>query len=1129
MKRLFALIAVFGVTLATMAITHEYAESSVLSTGTWVKIRIGESGIYRMTYEQLRDAGLANPANVRVYGYGGAMLAQSFNKAKIDDLSAVGFYMEKGADGVFGAGDYILFYAQGTTSWQYDGIQFVHTRNPYSDSGYYFLSDDAGVQNILPLAEAISGTDVEEVTTFIRYQVHERDLVNLLDRENGIDGGGREFYGEQFSNTSSNQSFSFSTPNVVLSEPMVCRADFAAYSTSRSSQFTIKINGKTTLITLDSVSANDFYTRARIANSNTTYPVANAATQAVNISYNNPGTNGWGYLNYIEINACCDLVMVGSQMAFRTSIGYGEDVVLRYSLRNANSSTQVWNITDRANIQRVPATLNGTTLTFSGTNTSAVQEYVAVNINGTNLLTPTVVGKIGNQNLHRLRNIDYVIIAPAEFVEEATRLAQAHEQKQSITWTVVTDQQVYNEFSSGTPDATAYRWLMKMLYDRGVGSNRKPSWLLLMGDGTFDNRKLLPSSGSNTLLTYQAVNSTVETQAYATDDYFGFLNNNEGEIDAQGRMDIGVGRLPVNTIEEVQQVVDKLVTYINNENPDKWKSQLIFLADDGDGGLHTSVAEEGAERVRKKNPDFVVNKVYIDAYPQEVDASGESYPLAKNKLDNLLKNGALYMNYSGHGGYNAISNEGMMNIKSIQKMTNRNHALWMFATCSFAHFDSGKRCAAEEAVLNPRGGAIGVISAGRTVYATQNTYINRNFCDTLFGHKDPYTYDMTVGKALAVAKNMTGTDENKMSYVLLGDPALRLNYPTDYQVITNTRIDTLRALDVQTVEGYIQDQEGQVATWFNGKVHITVFDKMQQITTRDNDQTVDTLKKKITYNDYPNTLFSGATDVKDGRFSYTFMAPKDIRYNYGNGRIVYYAYDPTEQTEGVGHFEDFIIGGTGSILTRDSVGPQITLYLNTPAFSDGCKTYETPRFFADIEDENGINTVGTGIGHDLLLMVDKDAKQTYILNEFFTSADGSYQRGQVSYLMSELTDGAHCLTFRAWDLLNNSSTASLNFIVEKGIDPSIYSVITYPNPVNATGVVSFIVNYDQPDVVMETELYIYDMAGHLMWKHTQDNPEELQLNLGEIGLCPGLYMYSIRIKKEGGDYAKRSGKIIVTE
>ena len=1182
MKRLTTIFTCLFLCLSGIgAIEHTYTTSSVLSSGSWIKIRISESGVYRLTYEDLKSAGLSTPENVRIYGYGGAMLSQNFSVSKIDDLPSVGFYMEKGSDGVFGSGDYILFYGQGTTSWAYNGTQFIHTRNPYSDYGYYFLTDNAGIQTFLNTPSAANNTpttasnapstankiekspteitksaneitkidseassentnnslttpEPTPVTTYLNYQVHELDLVNLLDRESGVDGGGREFYGEQFNSNTLSRSFSFSTPAIVSSTPLLVRSEVAASST-RSSRFTLSVNGSSATARLDSISVADFYTKGTLATINQTYPASSAATQTVTLAFNNTAAGAVGFLNYIELTATCSLRMTGDYMPFRTTTGYGSSTPNLYTLTNATANTQVWNITDRSHIWRVDATLTGSTLTFEGSNQNGIQEYIAVNTNGSNWLSPTVVGSIANQNLHALRNIDYVIISPDFLVAQATRLAQAHEQKESITWAVVTDQQVYNEFSSGTPDATAYRWLMKMLYDRGTGSDRKPSWLCLMGDGTFDNRKLLTTSGENTLLTYQAKNSTVETKAYATDDYFGFLDNNEGESDTQGRMDIGVGRLPVTTESEAQQVVDKLISYIENTNPGKWKQQLIFLADDGDHNLHTRVAEAGAERVRRKNPDFVVNKIYMDAYPQETDASGESYPLAKNKLDNLLQNGALYMNYSGHGGYNAITNEGMMDLSSIRKMTNKNQALWMLATCSFAHFDSGKRCAAEEAVLNANGGAIGVISAGRTVYATQNTYINQNFCDTLFGHKNVYSYDMTIGKALAIAKNLTGTDENKLPYVLLGDPALRLNYPTDYQVKTTTKIDTLRALDVQTVEGYVCDEDAQKAEWFNGNVHITIYDKLQRVTTRDNDETTESSKQKVTYNDYPNILFSGATNVKDGAFSFTFMVPKDIRYNYGNGRMVYYAYDSTavsgddRLSEAVGHFEDFTIGGTGSIQRQDTAGPAISIYLNTPAFPDGGTTYETPRFFADIEDENGINTVGTGIGHDLMLVVDNSSKYTYVLNDYYTSTDGSYQRGQVSYLMEELAEGSHSLTFRAWDLMNNSSTASLNFVVEKGIGPNIYSIISYPNPVQATGTLNLVINYDQPDNVVETQINIYDMAGHLLWQTEMKNPDQVQINMSEIGLQPGLYMYNSRMKTEGSRYSSKSGKIVVVE
>jgi hypothetical protein len=304
---------------------------------------------------------------------------------------------------------------------------------------------------------------------------------------------------------------------------------------------------------------------------------------------------------------------------------------------------------------------------------------------------------------------------------------------------------------------------------------------------------------------------------------------------------------------------------------------------------------------------------------------------------------------------------------------------------------------------------------------------------------------------------------------------------------------------------------------------------MQSIPTRDNDQ-VGGDARVVAYNDYPNTIFTGATDVKDGRFNYTFMVPKDIRYNFGNGRIVYYAVtnDSTDKSEAVGHFEQFIVGGTGSSFYTDTIGPEMTIYLNSKAFKDGDKTYATPRFFADLYDEHGINTAGAGIGHDLMLIIDDNAKMIYSLNEYFTAADNSYQAGQVSYLMETLPDGPHSLTFRAWDMLNNSTTKQLNFIVEAGLDPTIYSVTTYPNPVAQTGTLHFDVAYDQPDELIQTELYLYNPSGQLVFSHTQDNPDDMTINLSSIGMQPGIYMYAVKIKSASSKYSATAGKIIVT-
>ena len=1113
MKKILFIAFWVLVSLPMIAGIHSYAERSVLADGHWVKIRVSESGVCRMSFSELRSAGL-EPSQVRVFGYGGAQKEQDFSKRNIDDLPQVPVYVGE---------DYILFYVQGPISWTYNGSRFAHTRNTYSDFGYYLLSDDAGAMLPFPEAEAVSGSPTD-VTYYSYYQVQDKDSVNLIDRT-GVSGGGRTFYGEQFA-AGQTRTFTFSTPYANGDNSSVY-IDMAANAATTSTVKAQLNNTSSKSIYISSIP--DHYTFG-VAGTISMNGASEEQNQRVTMQFVNSNASALAWLNYIEITTPSELVMTGSYMGIRSLVNRNTTNPVRFLLRNTTASTQIWDVTDLAAIQRMPTTMVDDQLAWVGTQADGVHEYIAVNTDGTKFVQAEVVGEVKNQNLHALSNIDYIIICPEGYEDVSEDLAKTHEAKQAITYAIVTDQQVYNEFSSGTPDATAYRWLMKMLYDRAKnGIGQQPRWLLLMGHGTFDNRKLLRNSGTSLLLTYQSKNSVNEIKAYATDDYFAYLDDNEGAIDTQGRMDIGVGRLPVESLDEARTTVDKLIQYIRNEQTGKWKNQLVYLADDGENGTHTETAEKSAELVRIKNPDFIVHKIFLDAYPQEVNASGESYPLAKNRVLNLLKNGVLFFDYSGHGGYNAITNESILNLKDIAGMTNKNQAFWLFATCNFAQCDAGKRSAAETAVLNPKGGAIGILAATRTVYAPQNTNLNRSVCDTLFGHSDVFHYDMTLGEAILIGKNLLGSDENKLAYVLLGDPCMRLNYPTDYHVETLTEMDTLNALSVQHVEGRIIDEDLNTVSDFNGKVDITIYDKMQSIPTRDNDNAGGD-PRVVAYNDYPNTIFSGATDVKDGLFNYTFMVPKDIRYNFDNGRIVYYAVtaDSLETAEAVGHFEQFIIGGSGSIVTIDTVGPEMEIYLNSPAFRNGDKTYATPRFFANLYDENGINTAGAGIGHDLMLIIDDDPKMIYSLNEYFTAANNSYQAGQVSYLMEELANGPHSLTFRAWDLLNNSTTKSLNFIVEAGLDPSIYNVTTYPNPVQQSGVVHLIVNYDQPDELIETEIYLYNTAGQMVYSHKQDNPDAVSINLPALGLNTGVYIYSVKIKSASSKYSTTSGKIIVT-
>lgn len=1135
MKRLWSILLWCWVSVSAFASLHQYAPVSQLATGKTVKIQVSQSGLYKLTYEQIKSMGL-NPQQVRILGYGGAMLEQNFLLPKIDDLPSVAFYMEKGADGVFSAGDYILFYAQGPVSWRYTGTTYRHTTNPYSKFGYYFVSDSQGKQVLLNESQPfVPPVSYYRVTEFTDHLVQEQDLVNLVDLT-GHSGGGREFYGPEMTKTSNTQlNYTFRFPNLVEGSVMRAFVDMAANS-DQNAVVQVVLGTTTKNLTIPSMQGQTVSVQAMAAMLDGVFYSAPGERQAMSLTYTTPLPTSKVWFNYAEVVARRKLVLTDHYMVVRNNDFFGSMQESLFFVEGTTAQTQVWNITHLDSIYRMPCQWEAGTLQIAVRN-DEIQELVILNPQQAEALSPVVVGEVKNQNLHSLKDIDWVVICPEAFRSSAQRLAAAHAAK-GLTTAVVSDQEVYNEFSSGTPDATAYRWLMKMLYDRALdsqGKQHKPQFLLLMGDGSFDNRKLLLTSAPNTLLTYQATNSVAELEAYATDDYFTWLDDNEGtrDVDPTVTMDISVGRFPVNTAQEAEEMTDKTIRYIQSASTGVWKTQTCFMADDGDAGTHTIGVERAAEEVRLHNPDLVVNKVYLDAYQQVTTAASESYPLAKLRMDNLLQNGVLLFNYSGHGGYNNITGEGILDANAISQMSNSNLGVWFFATCSFSHFDSFFTSAGEKSVLNPHGGAIGILSACRTVYATQNSYLDQFFCRYLFDRDSVGVYHNTIGDAIRLAKNYGRTfrqtqDKNMLPYIYLGDPAVQLPFADDYTVSITALPDTLKALSKPVLKGFVRTHEGDTATWFNGKVNITVWDKIQIMQTLDNDQTDESKKVKVKYWDYPNILFKGDAQVKEGLFEFSFMVPKDIRYNYGKGRMLFYAVDEQTHEEAMGHYEDFVVGGSSDILVSDSVGPQLSLYLNNPAFPNGGKTNQFPHFYAQIADENGINTVGSGIGHDLTLILDDDPQQTYLLNDYFAAATDSYTQGLVSYRLGFQTEGRHSLVFKAWDLLNNSASARLDYEVVTDYAPQIFSVMTYPNPVSQNGTVHLIIEHDKPDAVLQTLVTLYNMQGQVVRTYSQTGAQEIVWNMAEQALPVGLYFYRVQLKTDTSKYVSKTGKLIIT-
>lgn len=1108
---------------------HSYQEVSVLDKGGFVKIRIKDSGVYKLTYEDLSAMGL-NPQKVKIYGYGGALLNQSFLQPKIDDLPELAIHMETGADGVFNAGDYVLFYAQGVNSWNYDTNRalYTHTLNHYSNYGYYFVtSGDSDVRRIEEIEVNLpDGFTYNEVNEFADFAVYEKELVSIAN-------SGKDFYGETFSDMLS-LNINFNFPNIVKNANAVrVRLDVAATATEISN-FQLSLGGaQIRSLSVAKKTENDLYEKARAANGIFTYNPEQDLLN-FNLTYSKPSASSKGYLNYVEVNARRSLVMSGGAMRFQYPDLIGNDTYSKFNLTNAGANVQIWDISDHVNIKRIATTANTGTLSFYGNNRTA-KTYLAIDPGATSSFQkPEIVGSVPRQNLHGMLQTDMVIIAHPNFLQQAQRLAKAHNDMGEITVEAVTTEQVYNEFSSGTPDATAYRWMMKMLYDRATQSGdltKRPKYLLLFGRGSFDNRKVLSSSSESYVLTYQTENSLVETLSYLTDDYFTFLEDSEGTQIPSHTMDIGVGRFPVSTVQEATDVVTKTINYMKNENRGIWKNQICYLADDGDGFLHMEQADSVASMIGRAHPSMQITKIYLDAYQQEINASGESYPVARAQFHNLLRNGMFMLNFVGHAGATGWTNEQILSTADVKNLSNKSLPLWVAATCNFLQFDLPTVSAGEHVLLNPVGGGIGIISAARPVYASQNRYINQWINHFLFYKENGK--NLRVGDVIARAKNNLGNEINKLSYVYMGDPAVRLTYPNEYKVVVQKindndvqGNDTLRALSVAKFAGYVADNEGNKVDGFNGFLNASVFDKVQRISSLRNHGE----SKTFNFNDRQNKLFSGVAEVVNGNFELTFMLPKDIKYNYGSGRVNFYASCDDNGYEAQGFYENFIIGGSNPDVFYETEGPEINMYLNTAGFKSGDKVNETPLFIAHVSDVNGINQVGSGIGHDILLVIDEDPGKSYVLNDYYKSAMNDYSQGTVRFKLPELRSGKHTLTFRVWDLLNNSSVQTIEFEVVKGLEPEIFSVKNYPNPVRSY--TKFVVEHDRPESVMNTQVDIYDLSGRQVWTFKQSTLDEINWDVSDMTgrrLSTGVYLYRISIQTNSKVVRSRMNKLIVVE
>ncbi|MEI7896323.1 MAG: type IX secretion system sortase PorU [bacterium] len=1113
--------------------TAAFAANSVLASGAWYKFSVGVNGIYKLSYDDLKKAGVdvatVDPRNLRIYGNGGGMLPEANSAARIDDLMENTIYVYGEEDGRFDPGDYILFYGQGPDRWDYTAInQRFHCRkNIYTDKMYYFLNFDKGAGKRILTESSTSMPATFFASKFEDYASYEKDEVNLIK-------SGREWWDKSYFDITTSRTYSFNFPNIDNLSPVSVSAYVAARSIGSSTSFSVSAQGNA-LMTIDirgiSGGFEDDFAIAKMGTA--TFFSSNPAID-IKLNFNKSSSSSVGYLNYIELNAMRSLTMNGPQMAFRSAAGTMANGVTEFTLNGNGYNAQVWDVTFGGNIRRIETSLSGNSYVFRLA-TDTLREFMAFD-GGLSISAPEFVGRVENQDLHGTPVADYLIICHPSFLSEAGRLAEFHRSNSGLTVLITTPDKIYNEFSSGAQDITALRDFVRMMYDKSQ-PGKEPKYLLLFGDASYDFKNRTQNN-TNFVPSYESGESLSPVSSFVSDDYFGLLDPSEGQS-ANGSLDIGVGRFPVASEEQARSAVDKVVHYSSQNESVKndWRNVVTFVGDDQNegGNLFIEDSEDLARIIENGYKEYNVDKIYSDAYTMVSTPGGARYPEVNDVINKRVEKGSLIMNYVGHGGEVGWAHERILEVPDIRNWRNFNNMpVFITATCEFSRFDDPERVSAGEWVfLNSNGGGAALFTTTRLTFAGTNKSLLVNFYNNVFQKTDDRY--MKMGDLLRVAKKDMGSSPNIHAFVLLGDPAMQMAYP-DLNVVT-TAInanspsaipDTLKALSEVTITGEVRDISGNKAVNFSGTIFPTVFDKTSEIWTKANYGQGAPVKFYL----QKNPVYKGQVEVTNGSFTFTFIVPKDIAYNFGIGKISYYAR--SSDTDANGYDDQIQVGGYNNSAIPDDRGPSLSLYINDRNFRSGGVTSQTPILLADVSDSSGVNAVGNGIGHDITAVLDNKTTNPMILNDYYVSNLNTFKSGEISYPLGLLADGPHQVTVKLWDVHNNSTDATIDFIVVSSVEFDFRHLLNYPNPMKDH--TTFAWETNQVNQPLNVQIRIFTLSGSpvktieqtiysqgyrsasIQWDGTQDDGRKIS---------SGMYVYQVQLMILDGTVKQLTSKLVV--
>mgnify|MGYP002078699940 CR=1 FL=1 len=1068
----------------------QFADESVLRTGNWYKIGIVETGIYRLDQSFFSNLGISpgsiDPRNIRIYGNGGSMLPQENDAPRHDDLIENAIYVAGEADGSFNAGDHVLFYGEGPHGWRYNAESqlFRHEYHLYADTNYYFLTiaDLPGKRiDERPSASAPNYTPAGGRAFYF----HE------LDRENPIHSG-RHWLGEKF-DLIRERTFSFHVPDALPGGQIRLNLRLAARSDKLTSFIVSARNNVIGTVSINSTSVN---------NSESTYYKFNQSSYLlspasldgdslrIKLEYNKAGSSrSEGWLDWIEIDYDQAFnTAQRNQFFFGLATGTGAGAVASVSVANGAADYRIWDITQPTQVAQQQYTLGGSSMDFA-VDASSIRRFIAFK---GGFRSPASAVSIANQNLHGLELADYLIIAYPGFRAAAELLADFHQSHYGRTVRIVYPYQIYHEFSSGKRDVSAIRDFIRMFYERSGGA--LPGFVMMLGDGSYDYKNINKwTTVKNFVPTYQSRDSWDPTDSYTSDDFFVMLDPGEGywgensgidgDVSYQvNRLDAAIGRLPVETPAEALAAVNKIIRYATDAaGIGSWRNQILLVADYKDNeAIHMIQADAYTSQINGADPCYNIDKVYMDNYRMLRTADGTQFPDGRAALINSLNEGYLIVNYTGHGGEAAWSNSSILELPDIQAMTNFNRLpVVVTATCEFGRYDNpDRRTGAEMMLAKAEGGAIALFTTVRLVYSSPNATLNANFYREVFQYDADNHRMPALGEIMARTKNRTFVagnlaNINSRNFTLLGDPGLIMSYPqlraaiTEFngQPVGGSGGDTLQSLSRVRVRGEVRDAENHFISDYNGQLAVSVFDKPSKFITRE---------AKWAFLWQKNRIFKGTATVENGVFEFEFVVPIDISYEEGSGKIsVYFSND---ETDGAGCYSDFAIGGTDPNALPDLTGPEIRLFINDSTWKDGGTVGPDPYLYAIVSDENGINTVASGIGHEMIAILDEDERNILILNDYYEARPNSYQEGTVYYQLKDIETGEHTLRMRVWDVVNNFSEATTRFIVSENAFMALGQILNVPNPVGDGGT-AFWVNHNRPGRQFSVSVDIFTTDG----------------------------------------------------